>query len=337
MCSNEMIPPPFREGALKTAAALAEIVDVLIAAHVALDGDALGSMAASGWLLQERGRRCALYAPKGVPEKLAFLPLPGPVFTALADLPFEPKSALYLDCSEPARLGAELAKKYADWPSINIDHHLGSEGMGSLCNYVCPAAAATAQLVAYAAMAGGEGLAGPAGEALGLGLMTDTGGFCHGNTTADVFALCARLAREGCDFSRMREAMQHSWSLEKLRLWGYLFQNTNLEIDDSVAICVVTLADLAKFNCRPDDAEGLAEWLRRLQKARITAIMREDAPCECKFSLRSYGSDDVREIAGSLGGGGHRNAAGGMIFASPKKAAQILLDAIAAHLRGEHS
>ncbi len=52
----------------------------------------------------------------------------------------------------------------------------------------------------------------------------------------------------------------------------------------AVVICVVTRADLAEFSCsRDDDVEGVVEWLRRLRKARITAIIREDGRKLCKF------------------------------------------------------
>lgn len=332
MCSIDMIPSPFAAGAEKAAAAINGLDDVLVAAHVNLDGDALGSMAGMGWLLRESGKRFVLYAPKGVPEKIAFLNLPGQVLTRLDELPFSPKSAIYLDCSLPERLGEALSEKFASWPSVNIDHHLGSDGMGILYNYICPAAAATAQLVCYVVLASGRSLSGPLGAVLGLGLMTDTGGFCHGNTTADVFDLCARLSRAGCDFSALRESLQHSWTLGKLRLWGRLFSRASLELDGRVAISLITGAELEKFHCRPEDTEGLAEWLRRLRKAKITAIIREDAPEVCKFSLRSFGDDDVRVIAASLGGGGHRNAAGGTIYAPPKKARRTLLKAIAKYL-----
>ena len=332
MCSTERIPERFAQGAEKAAAAIDALDDVLVAAHVNLDGDALGSMAGMGWLLQESGKNFALYAPKGVPEKLAFIKLPGQVWTRLDELPFSPKSAIYLDCSVPGRLGDTLSHKFDSWPSVNIDHHLGSDGMGSLYNYICPSAAATAQLVSYVALADGRSLTGPLGEALGLGLMTDTGGFCHGNTTADVFELCALLSRAGCDFSTLRENLQHSWTLAKLRLWGRLFAKARLALDDRVALSIITATELENFNCHPDDTEGLAEWLRRLRKAKITAIIREDAPKVCKFSLRSFGDVDVRVIAASLGGGGHKNAAGGIIYARPEKARTILLQAIAPYL-----
>ncbi len=324
----ESIPAEYRERAVKTAAALSGIDDVLIAAHIHPDGDALGSMAAVGWMMQRAGKRQVIYAPTGIPENLHFLDLPGATCHSLRDLPFKPQSAVYLDCSEPARLGEALGADYDSLPSVNIDHHLGSSGMGSVANFVESSAAATAQLVAYVIAASGQKLEGRVGRAVGLGLMTDTGGFCHGNTTADVFELCANLSRNGCDFAHMRENLQKTWTLGRMHLWGRIFTRASLELNDCLVICVVTRDDLAEFSCSRDDVEGVVEWLRRLRKARIAAIIREDGRKLCKFSLRSFGDDDVRAIAAALGGGGHRNAAGGTLSASPEEAKKCLLEAV---------
>lgn len=324
----ESIPAAYRERAVKTAAVMANLEDVLIAAHIQPDGDALGSMAAVGWMLSRAGKRQVIYTPTGIPENLRFLDLPGPTCKSLRDLPFRPKSAVYLDCSEPGRLGEALGAEHDSLPSVNIDHHLGSGGMGSLINFVDPTAAATAQLVAYVIAAGGHKLEGWLGRAVGLGLITDTGGFCHGNTTADVFDLCANLSRNGCDFARMRENLQKTWTIGRLHLWGRIFTRAHQELDDRLVICVITRDDLAEYNCNREDVEGVVEWLRRLRKARIAAVIREDGPGLCKFSLRSFGDDDVRKIAAALGGGGHRNAAGGTIALAPCEAKKCLLETI---------
>ena len=62
--------------------------------------------------------------------------------------------------------------------------------------------------------------------------------------------------------------------------------------------------------------------------------MREESPRLCKFSLRSYGSIDVRAMAADMGGGGHFNAAGGTLRLPLKKAGEELLRRIALRLDG---
>lgn len=332
MSSIDFVPAGMRAGAISAARALENLDNVLIAAHTGLDGDALGSMAAAGWMFRALGRSFALYSSTGVPAHLDFLPLPGAVYGSLAEIPFECSSALFLDCSEPQRLGAELEGRARDFASVNIDHHLGGCGLGSLCNYICPQAAATAQLMGYVALALGLPVGGALGESIALGLITDTGGFCHGNTTGPVFSLCALLAEAGCDFSAIRERLQHVWLPGRMRLWGRAFCRARQERGKSIAFCSISRDELAACHCLPEDTEGLVEWLRRLRGTRVSALLREESDGLCKFSLRSTGSVDVRAIAAALGGGGHLNAAGGRIEAQLPEAEAILLKAVCSGL-----
>lgn len=331
MFSNDA-PRQYAEPARKTGEILADMKDVLLAAHVHLDGDALGALAACGFLLKKLGKRFAIYSSTGIPDYLRFLDLPGPVHKDLAFVPFTPKYVIFLDCSEPARLGRELAEKYQSWPSVNIDHHITDHGLGSLYNFISTEAAATSQLVAYVAEELGQKLSGNLASSIALGLMTDTGGFCHGNTTADVFALCAKLARGGCDMANLREKLQNSWSLGKLRLWGKAFELTTLYDKGKIAICSISSALLESCHCTREDLEGLVEWLRKIRDVEAAALIREENREKCKFSLRSVANIDARAMAAELGGGGHRNAAGGTVDLPLAEASQKLLDVITCHL-----
>lgn len=313
MSSPDLIPSQFMSGVDKAASAIPSLSRILLAAHVNLDGDALGSLVAMGNILKAFGKEFYIYSCTGIPDYLNFIKLPCPVYEDFENLPFRPEGAIYLDCGEPARLGRELASHYADWPSVNIDHHLGDGGMGSLANCIYPEAAATAQLVAYIGLALKQPLVGDMAEAITLGLVTDTGGFCHGNTTASVFELCAILMRNGCDISSLREKLYNNWTEGKLRLWGELFSKVKLLAHKEIALCAVSREELNRHHCRQEDLEGLVENFRRIKSVRISALIREEKDSMCKFSLRSTGSLDVQVMAMRLGGGGHKNAAGGII------------------------
>lgn len=329
----EMMPAPCRRGAVKAAETLKTLDDVIIAAHVGMDGDALGSVAAIGWLMKGMDKRFALYSSTGIPKNMDFLLLPGPMRQTIAEIPFVVRSAVYLDCSQARRLGQELEALVDELPSVNIDHHPAERGLGSLCNYIRPEAAATAQLVSYVSLAMDVMPKGLLADGIALGLMTDTGGFCHGNTTSDVFALCALLAKHGCDIPRLREELQNNWSLNRVHLWGLLLSRISLHDDGRIAFCPVCLGDLEKFHCFPEDLEGLVEWVRKIKGVKVAMTLREETENRCKFSLRSFGDIDVRAMAASLGGGGHFNASGGILEMPLPEASGVLLKAVSRHLR----
>ena len=331
----DLIPQHFRQGAERIAQAFCDIDQVIVAAHVNPDGDAAGAVAAACHVLRSMGKEFMVYAQPGLPAYLDFFPMPGVVHTTLEHPPFKPRCAVLLDCGEPERLGRELAARLPELITINIDHHLGGNGMGSAANWVEPTAAATAQLMAYVALAAGLPLTGDIATAIALGIITDTGGFCHGNTSADVLYLTAHMVEHGCDIALLREKLENTWSRGRLALWGQMLQRASLERGGSVCFCPVHLEDLRKSGALKEDLEGFVEQLRRLRGVHVAAVLREDSPNCCKFSLRSYGSIDVRAAAARLGGGGHRNAAGGTLRADMATASTQLLAAIAEELDAE--
>lgn len=335
MQRTELIPQAFRQSAERMAKAMGALDHVIVAAHVNPDGDAAGAVAAACHVLRAMGKEYMVYAQPGLPGYLDFFPMPGVVHTTLQHPPFTPRCAVLLDCGEPDRLGRELAARLPELTTVNIDHHLGGEGMGNAGNWVEPQAAATAQLMAYVALAAGLPLTGDLATAVALGVITDTGGFCHGNTSADVLYLTAHMVEHGCNIAQLREHLENTWSRGRLTLWGQLQQRASLERGGSISFCPVYLEDLRKCGALKEDLEGFVEQLRRLRGVQVAAMLREDGPACCKFSLRSYGSVDVRAAAARLGGGGHRNAAGGTLRAPMEAASAQLLDAIAAELDAE--
>ena len=331
----DLIPQHFRQGAERMAQAFRDLDQVVVAAHVNPDGDAAGAVAAACHVLRSMGKEFMIYAQPGLPAYLDFIPMPGVVHTTLEHPPFKPRCAVLLDCGEPDRLGRELAARLPELMTINIDHHLGGNGMGSAANWVDPTAAATAQLMAYVALAADLPLTGDLATAIALGIITDTGGFCHGNTSAEVLYLTAHMVAHGCNIAQLREHLENSWSRGRLTLWGQLLQRAQLERNGSVCFCPVYLEDLRKCGALKEDLEGFVEQLRRLRGVQVAAVLREDSPACCKFSLRSYGAVDVRAAAARLGGGGHRNAAGGTVRADMDAASAQLLAAIAEELDAE--
>jgi phosphoesterase RecJ-like protein len=74
-----------------------------------------------------------------------------------------------------------------------------------------------------------------------------------------------------------------------------------------------------------EEIEGLIDIVRRASEAEVTSVLKEEVDGTIRVSLRSLGAVDVRRIAESHGGGGHRFAAG---FSS-----ELDLDTVVARIR----
>lgn len=334
-CSSDLFPQSFRQCAFAVAEALTQFDNVLTAAHVNPDGDAIGSLATLGFILRHLGKRFTIYVPGGLPHYLEFLTMPSQVCASLVELPFEPASAVYVDCSETSRLGRELADIAMTWPTINIDHHICDTPMGSVANFVDTRAAATCQLMAYIAMTLKMPLNGHIGEAIGLGIITDTGNFSHGNTNAAVFMLAAELEKGGLKISELSDKIHSGLPLRKLNLWGRLFQRIQIAFQGKVAWCFLWLRDLEETGSYSEDVEGLVDWLRNINGVEIAFLVRECPDGKCRFSMRSRGAVSVQTIAAHAGGGGHKNAAGGIIDEEPRKTVDLLLRLSDLYLSGK--
>lgn len=326
-------PASWPAAAKRIVDALSTMDKVIVSAHVSPDGDAVASLAAAGHVLRALGKEFVLYSYTGIPAYLNFVPLPGIVRTSLSTLPFTPKAGLWLDCNVPGRLGKDLATVATTLPSVIVDHHelpCGHEtgNMGNLGHWIVPEAAATAHLMACVASAAGLPLAGELANALMVGLVTDTGGFHHANTSPEVLQLVAHLVTNGVNISDIRNSLDNCWSWGHFRLWARLMDRVQCRFDGKLAFCVVRLEDLQQCQALKDDLEGFVEQMRRLAGVKVTLLLREDAPGYWKFSLRSSGNVNVQQVAAGFGGGGHMNAAGGNVTMAENDAVETLCTAI---------
>lgn len=303
---------------------------ILVAAHANPDGDAVGASAALGWALRSLDKNVLLYNSTGFPDYLAWLRLPGPVLTRVDQLPCPPDLIVALDSGDAARLGEDLRPLLDTVPSVNIDHHPGNPGYGSLFNWVDPAMSATGEMAGLLAEALGVPLHGALGEAVYVALVSDTGSFAYGNTTPEALRLAARLMEAGLNVAELRARLDNTWSEGRLRLWGRLMQDARLEDEGRLAAVLVPQALLDEYGAKKEDLEGFVEQLRRLRGVRVALVLREAGPGPdgkpvSKASLRSSGPDDVRAVAAQFGGGGHKNAAGATLPLSPDKAYAVML------------
>ncbi len=280
-----------------------------ITAHANPDADALGSTLALAHGLQSLGKTVYLCNASPIPDYLAWLPYTGPLLTGFAQEEMQPEVVVVLDCGDSARLG-DVESTVLSYPTINIDHHLDNPQFGSEYNWTDPHMAATGQMVAAILYALNVPLSNAVGQCIYMAVSSDTGNLSYGNTTEDVFLLCAHLMHEGLDMPSIREHLDNTWHLQRMHLWGELMQSLQTQREGTIALVTVSLEQLKKHNATKEDLEGFSEHLRRLGGVLMSGFVREDGPTICKASLRSSGPIDVRAVASTLGGGGHRNAAG---------------------------
>jgi phosphoesterase RecJ-like protein len=281
---------------------------VVVIAHENPDGDALGSVLAMVHMLRAKGKQAWGYRQGPLPREYRFLPGANEMLTQLPP-PENPDLALLLDCHEPRRAGGQAEDYLTSGPEcVIVDHHRGEVEFGA-AHHVVPEYAATAEILVDLADQAGFEIDEAAATCLYTGLLTDTGSFAHANTNARVFRCAARLEEAGAVPWKINMEAYATIPKRQLLLCRAL-QGAEYLINGRMVLVKLGLEDLDELGCESHDVENLVEKLRAIPGVMVSIMIREREPGQVKISLRSVGDIDVAQVALTLGGGGHKNAAG---------------------------
>jgi phosphoesterase RecJ-like protein len=298
----------------------------LVTSHLQPDGDAIGAMSAMGWILASLGKKFVLYNQSGLPKRFAWLDLPVPIVQNLENHSAE--NIFILDCGDRDRAGKPVQGIMGSGYTVNIDHHPGNPMFGDL-NWVDPTVSSVGEMIGLLAQGMDIPLKHGLGQGVFLAIVSDTGSFSYGNTAAGTLRMAAEILQQGLDLNEFTAKMERQASLGKIRLQGEVLRGTELLCRGKAAMICISRRDLEATGTGPADCEGLVNQIRTIQGVRVAVSLREDEPQKIKFSLRSWGEVDVRQLAAGFGGGGHKNASGGAIFAPLAQAREAMTRALA--------
>ncbi|MEP7055983.1 MAG: bifunctional oligoribonuclease/PAP phosphatase NrnA [Actinomycetota bacterium] len=290
---------------------LFEADEVALLCHVGPDGDALGSLLAMGIALWAMGKR--VVASWGsdqlvVPPMYSFLPGLD-LLCAARDFPVEPPLLVTFDTGSVDRLGTLAPVIDKATTVIMIDHHASNTSFGTI-NVLAPAAAATAEIVYHLLRGLGVSVDADIAACLYTGLTTDTGSFKFTATSPSVHEIAAELLRTGMRHDLISRRIWDTNRVPYIRLLGTLLSRVIFEAEHELIWTYSANDDLAVSGVLMEEIEGVIDVIRTADDAEIAVICKQDTDGSQKVSMRSKGHIDVGDISVSLGGGGHRYAAG---------------------------
>jgi bifunctional oligoribonuclease and PAP phosphatase NrnA len=295
----------------------------VLSSHARPDGDAIGSQLAMAYALEALGKSVTLVNRDPVPTPLK--PFPGTdriVVAERADGDFD--ASIIMECSTLERTGVSGLDRPV---VINIDHHQGNTGYGTV-NWFEPSAAACAEMIYDLIVALGVPLTAPMATHLYVGILTDTGSFHYSGITSRTFDICRVLVDAGVDPPRVARAVFDSNTLGRLRLFGSVLSSIELAHDGRVAVMRVDQAMAANAGGTYEDTEGLINLPLTVKEIRASVFFKEMGPGAYRVSLRSKGSIDVAAVARGFDGGGHKNAAGCSVRGDYAAARAAILEAL---------
>ncbi|RKS77397.1 phosphoesterase RecJ-like protein [Motilibacter peucedani] len=309
---------------------------VVLAAHVAPDGDALGSSLAVAHALRSLDIEAVVSwgeEPFAVPRSLRVLPGWDAEFVVPPSrVPRAPGVLAAFDLASRGRLG--LLEPLLDTAQAvtALDHHASHVPFAQV-TALDPSAPATAVLAAALVDRLAVPLDPTIAGCLWVGLVTDTGSFRHPSTTPASLRLAARLVEAGAEAAALSRAVLDDVPVAFLPVLGAALCRARIApgaLDGHGLVTTwVPAVERRAAGLAVEDLAPVVDAVRRAAEIDTAGVLLEDDAGAWRLSLRSKGAVDVSAVAVALGGGGHRMAAGATLPGSLEQALEAVLDALA--------
>jgi phosphoesterase RecJ-like protein len=297
----------------------------LLTSHARPDGDSIGSQLALAFALDTLGKDVRIVNVDAAPEH--YLDFPGvDRIEIAAAVPGDANidAVVVLECSDLSRTGvAGLDGGFV----INIDHHAGNRMYGAI-NWFDESAAACGEMVFDLIRALGVPLNTNIATHIYLAILTDTGSFHYSNITPRTFDICRQTVEAGVNPAAMARRVFDRNSFGKLKLIGSLLDA--MELLDAGRLAVLYMDDemLRSCGCTHNDTEGLINLPLTAREIQAVVFFKVSSDGTVRVSMRSKYDVDVRVVANSFGGGGHKNAAGFTVEGSLDQVRPAILERV---------
>ena len=313
----------------------------LFITHERADGDALGCLMALA-----RDRKLA-----GIKSKCL---LAGPLSKSLQDLagdtelsfveqsglPNDSEHDLIVICDTGSWAQLEPYRKLLEANIdiiVGLDHHSAGDDIAK-CRFVSSSLASCCQLVKKMLQDACREIDGNPfgiGEALLLGIGTDTGWFRHSNSDAAVFDSVSELLKLGVDRDRIYRLTENSKRPTSLLITAKALQSIEYINDNKGTIMKLHSSDFSQTRAGRTDLNGLVNMPLEVRGVGLSVLVVAQQEGGSKASFRSSPPDmpdyewfDVRTLSGEFGGGGHIHAAGARFNSSVDEAAEKIKFAV---------
>ena len=236
---------------------------IVIVAHVAPDGDAIGSSLGLWHFLNSQDKTVNVIVPNAFPDFLRWMPGSKDVllydhYKEFADkLISEAEIICCLDFNALSRIDAMAdAVKAAKGKKILIDHHLYPE---EFCDITIshPNISSTSELVfrLICRMGYFNEITKAGAECIYTGMMTDTGGFTYNSNNREIYFIISELLSKGIDKDDIYRKVYNTYSESRLRLMGYVLSQMKVYPDYHAALISLTRNEQGRFDYIRGDSE----------------------------------------------------------------------------------
>ncbi len=330
---NEGISPSIKEKAPLILAEIKKAKSILLHCHPSPDPDSVGSALAMKFALEQMGKKATVI--KGDSEfPREFMHFPGAKdivqknFLEIDQSQFD--LFLILDSAMIYMVSRRGDVKFLPTlKTIAIDHHESNGNFAEL-NLVVPSCPANCQLLFDIFKIWNITLTPEIAANLFIGMYTDTGAFKYRGVDKHTYEVVYELVKYIPDVSSLITDMENSSTPGFMAFEGAALSSIEIFFDGKFAFSSVPLSWMQEKNIRPTEVRTseVSSFMLTVRDWDFVAAAVEIEPNVIKFSFRSKNIEkfDVAKLTSSLGGGGHRAAAGLILRTSLADAKKIVVE-----------
>ena len=277
-----------------------------ILSHRRPDGDTIGSTAALCLGLRQLGKTAHVLYNAEVSARFAWL------HEGLTKESVEEGDILVsVDVASPGML-PKAFQSLLGQIRLRIDHHASATSFTD-AELVDGGSASCAELVWDVLSIMGVQADKAIGEAVYVGVSTDTGCFRYANTNAHTFAVAAECARSGARVYELNQELFETNTLGRLKMQAWIVDHMQLLRGGEMAICAIPKAVEESIGVTEDDMDNISSFPRTVAGVCMAATLRETNDGDVKMSVRAVPGYDATKVTVPFGGVGQKVAAGAAI------------------------
>lgn len=291
----------------------------LLNCHESADVDSVASSLSLARVLKNMGKKVTVGSPDEVSRAYDFLE----GFEEIKKMDFQNlnfskfDTFFILDSEHWGRVGREDSPKNTF--VVNIDHHIHNRVSGDL-NLLDFKASSTCEMLYLLFRDWNIKIDKELATLLLAGIFSDTGYFQFASTTGKACKIAGGLIDTGADFNHIVLNLSRRNSLDIIRLWGEVASRVEVDKKHKFAWSALPYEVYKRYKVSISPTSNVTDRLLRTIEGTNFAIgmveKEKDKKLHISFRARITGFD-VSGMAKELGGGGHKDAAGGSVEGLP--------------------
>lgn len=159
-----------------------------------------------------------------------------------------------------------------------------------------------------------------------IGILADTGRLTNPRANADALRIVANCIEKGIPWEEIKEAVKPHITANQLKTQQKCLKKLKVDQNIGLASLLVDQQMLKKWSATPREIMTFMGIMQSLEDIKVAVVILEGEGGTWRVSLRSRDQRKfpISEVARTLGGGGHKNAAAAQINTDPQVALSII-------------